>query len=166
MGAFAELGFCSVWPLPCGSRVEVVTARLNPSHGIICVREVCNFLGSLSLQQKFEAMDGLVIQLRFIWQTKGNTPSRHEGGPTQKMCREEKPRSSRLPPFIHSSPPPAPALCTLGWPARLYVLPVCTGLAGRAICFGLARRAVCFALCALGWPGGLYVLPEGLALVR
>ena len=91
------MGFCSVWPLPCGSRVEVVSARLNPSHGTVCVREVCNFLGSLSLQQKFEATDGLVIQLRLIWQTKGNTPSRHEGGPAQEMRREEEPH---LPGFL------------------------------------------------------------------
>ena len=32
----------------------------------MCVGEVCNFLGSLSLQQKFEATDGPVLQLRDI----------------------------------------------------------------------------------------------------
>ena len=37
--------------------MEVVSARLNPSHGTIGVRGVCNFLGSVSSQQKFEAMD-------------------------------------------------------------------------------------------------------------
>ena len=37
--------------------MEVVSARLNPSHGTIGVRGVCNFLGSVSSQQKFEVTD-------------------------------------------------------------------------------------------------------------
>ena len=61
-GAFAKLGFCCVWLLPCGGRAEIVSARLNPSHGTIYVRGGCNFLGSVSLQQKFEATDGPVLQ--------------------------------------------------------------------------------------------------------
>ena len=36
---------------------KVVSARLNPSHGTIDVRVVCNFSGSVSSQQKFEATD-------------------------------------------------------------------------------------------------------------
>ena len=35
----------------------MVSARLNPSHGTIDVRVVCNFSGSVSSQQKFEKMD-------------------------------------------------------------------------------------------------------------
>ena len=58
------------------------------------VRGVCNFLSSVLPQQKFEATDGLVLQLgitlTFICQAKENTSSRHEGGLTQKKWREEK----------------------------------------------------------------------------
>ena len=67
MGDFAELGFSCAWPPPCGGRTEVVSARLNPSHGAIDVGGVCNFLGSVSSQQKFEVtdqlLDGPVLQL-------------------------------------------------------------------------------------------------------
>ena len=56
------LGFHCAWPLPCGGQAEVVLARLNPSHGTIDFRGVCNFLGSVSSQQKFEATDGQVLQ--------------------------------------------------------------------------------------------------------
>ena len=49
---------------------------------------ICNFLSSVLPQQKFEAMDGLVLHLGFIWQPKENTSSRCEGGPTQKKQRE------------------------------------------------------------------------------
>ena len=44
-GAFAKLGFCCAWLPPCGGRAEIVSARLNPSHGTMYVRGVCNFLG-------------------------------------------------------------------------------------------------------------------------
>ena len=58
---------------------------------------VCNFLGSVSSQQKFERTGGWTsvtapcYQLSFIQKAKENTSSRHEGGPTQKTQREEKP---------------------------------------------------------------------------
>ena len=52
---------------------------------------VCNFLGSVLLQQKIEAKDKSVLQLSFIWQAKENTSLRHEGGLTQKTRREERP---------------------------------------------------------------------------
>ena len=45
---------------------------------------VCDFLSSVLLQQKFEVMNGSVLQLSFIWQAQENTSSRREGGPTQK----------------------------------------------------------------------------------
>lgn len=48
VGAFAELGSCCAWPPPCGGCAEVVSARLNLSHGMKDVRGVCNFLGSVS----------------------------------------------------------------------------------------------------------------------
>ena len=58
------------------------------------VREVCNFFGSISPWQKFEATDGPVLQLSFIWQAKENTSLRYEGGPPpsiQRTQREEGP---------------------------------------------------------------------------
>ena len=55
--AFAELGSSCAWPPPYRGQAEVVSARLNLSHSTIDVRGVCNFLGSVSTQQKFEAAD-------------------------------------------------------------------------------------------------------------
>ena len=78
------------------------------------VRGVCNVLSSVLSQQKFEAMDGPVLQLSFIWQAKENTSLRYEGGPTQKMQREEKPPAEIWLLFLYDlSPPPEPALCKL-----------------------------------------------------
>ena len=57
VGAFSKLGSYCAWPPPCRGRAEVVSARLNPSHSTIDVRGVCNFLGSVSSQQKFEVTD-------------------------------------------------------------------------------------------------------------
>ena len=87
--------------LLAGDRAKAVSARLNPSHSTTGVRGVCNFLGSVSPQQKFEAMDqrhssrrdqcyNSMLQLSFIWKTKENTSSRPEGMPTQKTRREER----------------------------------------------------------------------------
>ena len=87
-GAFSKLDFCCAWLPPRGGRAEIVSARLNPSHGTIYVRGVCNFLGSVSPQQKFEAMGRPVLQLSFIWQAKENTSSGRESGLTQKTRRE------------------------------------------------------------------------------
>ena len=84
MGAFAKLGFCCAWPPPCRGLAQVVSARLNLRNGTIYVKGVCNFLGSVSLKQKFEVMGGPVLQLSFIWQSKENTSSRVERRPTQK----------------------------------------------------------------------------------
>ena len=55
-------GSCCAWPPPCGGRAEVVSARLNLRNGTIDVGGVSNFLGSVSLQQKFEVTDGPVLQ--------------------------------------------------------------------------------------------------------
>ena len=92
VGVFTELGFFCVWPWPRGGQAEVVSARLNPSNGTIDVMGVCNFLGSVLLQQKFEATDGPVLQLSFIWQVKENTSLRCEGRLTQRL---EKKRDQR-----------------------------------------------------------------------
>ena len=54
---------------------------------------VCSSLGSVSPQQKFEVMDGPVLQLSFIWQAKENASWRHEGWLTQKFQREERPEA-------------------------------------------------------------------------
>ena len=89
--------------LLAGGRAKAVSARLSPSHSTTDVRGVCNFLGSVSPQQKFEAMDqryssrtdqcyNSMLQLSFIWKTKENTSSRPEGMPTQKTRREERER--------------------------------------------------------------------------
>ena len=79
--------------------VYVVTGQIIINifqHCFKIVREVCNFLGSVSLQQKFEVMagpalqrlDGPVLQLSFIQKIRENTSLRHDGMPTQQM--EEK----------------------------------------------------------------------------
>ena len=63
------------------------------------VRSVCNFLCSVSPQQRFEMADecySSVTARIFIWQTKDSTPSRCEGGPSPK----ERQQSSWLPLFI------------------------------------------------------------------
>ena len=74
---------------------------------------VYTFLGSVSLQQKFEVMDTHSVTAQFYWQTKENTSLRHESGPTQKMQREESPRLKFGPSFYVFSPPPEPVLCKL-----------------------------------------------------
>ena len=84
-GSFCRVGLllCLASALRSG-QAEVVSPRLNLRNGTIFVRGVCNFLASVSPQQKFEATDGRVLQLSFIWQAKENTSWRLEGGPTQK----------------------------------------------------------------------------------
>ena len=58
-----------------------------------CVGGLCDFLGSVSLQQKFEVTDGPELQLSYssvlFGKQRKNTSSRHEGGPTKKKEREE-----------------------------------------------------------------------------
>ena len=69
------LGFCCAWPPSHGGQAEVLSARLNPSHGTIDVRGVCNFLGSASSQQKVQVTDGQVLQphitAQFYLESKG-----------------------------------------------------------------------------------------------
>ena len=80
----------------------------------VTVRGVYHFLGSVLRKQKFEVMDLSVLQLSFFWQAKENTSLRHEGRPTQKTQREEKPAQFWLLFLYVFSPPPEPALCKLG----------------------------------------------------
>ena len=65
-GTFTELGFCCAWLPPCRGQADIVLSRLNPRDCTIYVRGVCNFISSVSLHQKFQAMDGPVLQLSFI----------------------------------------------------------------------------------------------------
>ena len=83
------------------------------------VRGVCNFLGSISLQQKFEVMDGPVLQLhvtaqiyleskeKYILKAWGHADPndvKRRGPPTQFWLL-----------FLYGfSPPVGPALCKLG----------------------------------------------------
>ena len=96
MGAFAQLGFYCAWPLPHGGQAQVVSARLNPRNGTIYVEGVCNFLGSVSPLQKFEVMDGPVLQSSFVCQAKENTSFRCEGRPTQKNLKRREARGPIL----------------------------------------------------------------------
>ena len=52
---------------------------------------VYTFLGSVSLQQKFEVMDRPSVTAQFYLENKGKS-LRREGGLTQKMQREESQR--------------------------------------------------------------------------
>ena len=73
--------------------IEWFALEMNRDHS---VGGICNFLGSVLLQQKFEAMDrpvlqphaisldGPLLQLSFIQKAKENTCQRQEGWPTQK----------------------------------------------------------------------------------
>ena len=113
-GAFTELGFCCVWPWLLGGQAKVVSARLNPNHSTIDVRGVCNFPDSVSPQQKFEAMDGPVLQLSFIWQAKENTSLRCEGRLTQRLEKKRDQRPNFGSSYYVFPPSPEPALCKLG----------------------------------------------------
>ena len=92
-GALTKLGFCWAWLPPHGDWHKVVSARLNLNHCTVDVRGVCNFLGSVSPQQKFEVTYGLVLQFSFIWQAKENPTLRHDGWPPK---RQEEKRIQRL----------------------------------------------------------------------
>ena len=63
------------------------------------VRGVCNFLSFVSWQQKFEAVDGAVLQLSFIQKAKENTYLRCAGRLTQKRKEKRSPSSSILAPY-------------------------------------------------------------------
>ena len=96
-------------------------ARLNLSHGTRYVEGVCNFLGSVLLQQRFEMVDqcySSVTAQSFIQQAKESIPSRHEDRPTGK----ERPQSSLASSFYMFCLLP-PIAC-----------PVQIGLAKKGVC--------------------------------
>ena len=69
---------------------------------------------SKNLKQCMDQCYSSMLQLSFIWQAKGNTSLRHEGGPTQKTGREEKPLAQFWLFFLFAiSPPTEPALFNL-----------------------------------------------------
>ena len=55
-------------------QVEVLSARLNPRHGTRYVEGVCNFLSSVSPQQRYEMVDqcysSVTAQSFIRWQAK------------------------------------------------------------------------------------------------
>ena len=81
------------------------------------VKGICNFLGSVSLQQKFEETDGPDLQLSFIWQAKENASSRHEGGLFQKIQREKRPVVQFWLLFIYFFSPPL-SLPFVNWASK------------------------------------------------
>ena len=104
MEAFAELGFCCAWLLPHRGPAKIVSVRLNPSHGTIFVRVVCDFLSSVSSQQKFEVMEGPVLELhvkaQFYLENKGKYILKLGGvGSTQKT-QKRSPAPSILAPLL------------------------------------------------------------------
>ena len=48
---------------------------------------------SKNLKRQMNQCYSSVLQLSFIWQAKENASSRCEGGPTEKMQKEEKPQA-------------------------------------------------------------------------
>ena len=87
---------------------------------------MCNFRGSGSLQQKFEVMDGLVLQVHVTPQFYLASKGKHileACGRADPKDQREAPGSILAPLFMFFSPPPEPVLCKLGWPGGLFVLP-------------------------------------------
>ena len=109
-GAFTELGFCYAWPPPQGDQAEAASARLNQKNGTRDVGGVFNFLSSVSLQQKFEAIDqyySLVLHLILLVKEKYILK--------KDVKRREVPGPILAPLFIcYFSFSPDPALCKLG----------------------------------------------------
>ena len=80
--SFCQAGFWCAWSLPYWGQAEVVSSKLHPGHSMRYLRGVCNFLGSVSLQQRFETVDqcySSVTAQSCIWQTRESTPLRCEG---------------------------------------------------------------------------------------
>ena len=112
--ALTELGFCCTWPLTCGGQAEIVSARLNPSLGTIYVGGVCNFLGSVLLQQKFEVGDGPVLLLSFIGKQRKTQPQGMTVGQSKRHEEKALVQFWLLFYYVFFSPLPEPALCKLG----------------------------------------------------
>ena len=125
MWLVTKLSFRSTPPPPCKGRAVVVSDRLNLSQGTRDVRGMCNFLSSVSPQQRFEVADqcySSVTAQSFIWQAKESTPFVYplcDGGPTPKK-RPQSIMASSFYTFV-SSPP--------------WACPMQIGIARRAVCF-------------------------------
>ena len=78
------------------------------------VGAVCNFLSSVSLQQKIEATRRTSVAAQFIWQAKENTSLRRGQANPKDMKRREVPGSILAPLFMFFSPPTEPTLFKLG----------------------------------------------------
>ena len=83
----AVLGLCLAGGGVGVGQAEVVSVRLSLSHSTRNVRGMCNFLGSVSPQQRFEMADwcySSVTAQSFIRQAKESTPWKREGRLTPK----------------------------------------------------------------------------------
>ena len=105
-----------------------------PGSSIHGVRGVWNFLGFVLSQQKFEATSGPMLQpliisrtdqcyssVLFLKQRKIHPQGVRAGRP--KRHKEKPPAQFSLLFLYVFSPPPGPALCKLGQPGVLFVLP-------------------------------------------
>ena len=94
---------------------QVTLSLLFTLKLFVTVRGVCNFLGSVLLQQKFEVTDRSVLQLSLF----GKQRKIHPRGVTlsqmgwHKRCEERKGLILATH-FMVFPPPPEPALCKLG----------------------------------------------------
>lgn len=84
MGGFAELGFCCVWSLPHSDWAGggFLATRLNPRNGTRDVGTVCNFLGSVSPQQKIRNDRQTSVIAQFYLSSKGKYILRNKGRKT------------------------------------------------------------------------------------
>ena len=124
-GAFAKLDFCCTWLPPRGGQAEIVSARLNLRNSTMDVMGVCDFLGSVSLQQKLEAIDRPVLWFHVITQfyLEINGKCNLEAwGPIypKDVKRREALDSILAPVLICFLSSPEPALCKLSQPGGLF----------------------------------------------
>ena len=101
-----------------GGRKEWDMTEVTSFHFIsLYVRGICNFLRSVSVQQKFEATDGPVLQLRvtvqYYLESKEKYILETWGWADPKDAKRREAPGPLAPHFICFSPPPEPALCKL-----------------------------------------------------
>ena len=104
-----------------------VTDNLSYVTVIYPVKEVCNFLGSVSSQQKFEVTDGAAVQppngsvlqlhatVQFYLESKGKyiLEAWRPADPKDQERREAPPPNFGSSFYMFFSPTPGPALCKL-----------------------------------------------------
>ena len=122
---FVSDGYCTPSALPkVFTFISVKGFFVNKiSHSLYTnVGEVCNFLGSVLPQQKFEVMDSVTAQ--FYLGSKRKYILKVWGWVNPKDSkRREAPGSIFGSSFYVLSPPPEPTLCKSGWPGGMFVLP-------------------------------------------